>query len=184
MDPDTLAKRYLQPMTAEERRIRDLEAKWEKAEREAKEREDAAAKAKEQEHHTAQMRSFVAEITPVECPNLVKLYDAGEVPGLVQRALDLHGAAFVEEYGRHPTNAELRGYLEAEAAKRVQRLTGAEQPALIDGSGHQATDGQKTLTNNHAAQAATQAKPRVETREERLARLAARLEAEEREAAQ
>jgi hypothetical protein len=196
VNPDHVAARFLKPMTPEERRLRDIETKLETKERLEKDAAEKAAASEKEAAHKRQMIAFVSEIRPEECPHLTSLYDADEVPALVERAINLHGAAFLEEYGREPSNAELRAYLESEAKRRATRIAGRGQqaPAVTEpsngvsgqaapGSGLPATNGPHTLTNNHAAQAASAKSPRPETREERRARLVAQLEAEEREAA-
>lgn len=194
VDPDILAKRYLKPLSPEEKRIRDLEIKYETRDREEREAKEKAASEATALSHKQEMHAFIRQIIPEECPHLTALYDAYDVPRLVERAINLHGAAFLEEYGRNPTNAELRGYLESEAKARALRLSpgqvapgsepgnGVSGQASI-GSGPPASSGPHTLTNQHAAQAASAKSPRVETLEERRAKLVAQLEAEAREAA-
>lgn len=192
VDPDNLAKRYLQPKTPAERELEALKARLDAQDAEKK----TAAEKAEQDAAAAQqhgrMRTFVSEITPDECPNLTSMYDAEQVPALVQRALERHGEQFQTEYGRAPTNGELRAFLEGEASERAKKILERQQAAasasgkdgsgqLETGSGHQASNGPQTLTNHHAAQTAS-GSPRPKTREESRAALIAQLEAEDRAA--
>jgi hypothetical protein len=172
---------------AHKKSIAEEAEKAKRAKDEAEEAEKANAKARTR--HEA-LRHFVAEITPAECPNLVRTTPARLVPALVQAALEEHGPAFIAAHGRNPTNAEIRAFLEEDATRRLtqdtQHASNGTQatasasngtPQEATGTGHQQTNGPGTLTNNHAAQAASGGAV-IETREQRKKRLVAQLEAE------
>lgn len=191
---DQLASRFAALGSPEARKIRELE---ERLNADAKAREDAAKRAEEQAGEQSRHRAmvqFVGEITSDECPFLTHMYEAHEVPALVEQALRQHGPAFRREHGRAPTNAELRAYLEHDSQARYERAEARRKaahesppapsngaPESSDsknrGSGPQAANGPGTLTNNHAAQAATGRSSR-KTKEERRAELIAQLEAD------
>ncbi len=192
VDPDNLAKRYLQPKTPAERELEALKARLDAQDAEKKTAAEKAEQSATEAQQHGRMRSFVSEITPDDCPNLTTLYRAHQVPALVREALEEHGEAFQIEHGRAPSNAELRSFLESEASERAKKILERQQAAasassedgsgqLESGSGHQASNGPQTLTNHHAAQTAS-GSPRPKTKDERRAALVAQLEAEERAA--
>lgn len=161
--------------------------------------------AEEREHR--QMVAFVGTITPEEHPHTVARYEPNEIPAVVKRVLSEHGSAFKDKYGRKPTADEVRDYIEAESKdwaaaehrravlpkifqnrqaagdgaepKSGEGAAGAGPSGQENGSGHQGANGPRTLTNDHAAQAATGRTNRPLTREERKRALKAQLEAED-----
>jgi hypothetical protein len=208
-DPLEVAQRYAKPETAEEKRIRQLEERLakqdeekaaqqtEREKRQEKLRADAAEK-----HRMTVMREFVGAITEKECPNLTALYEAHQVPGLVdellQRPMDPSDPespsmiqAFVAQHRRNPTDKEIREALEHEAELRATKvLTRNRAAAASSGaqSGEAPTqDPAKTgrgpggISNQHAAVTATGKKrpPTIEEkRKETRRQLTAALEAE------
>lgn len=181
-DPVQVAKRFSQPETEEQRQIRELKA-WKDAQ-EAKAEEERTMQtrtAKETARYEA-LREFVSEITPENSPNLTTVYEAHEVPPLVDALLARPTSvsmpdgstqtvsllkAFEWEHGRRPTNDEIRQALEHEAAPRARRIVEAHAkvspaPQPVD-PGQQGPNG---ISNQHAA-VTTSGKPRKLTLEER-----------------
>lgn len=183
-DPVEIAKRFAKPMSEEEKRLKAIEDKIEADKKAAEEAEKEWEKRTRAENKTKMMRRFVSEITPDECPNLTSLYDAHEVPPLLENMLkrpinpgDPHSPtllkAFQDEHGRNPTNAELRRALEAEAESRATRLQKLQAPAgsqvpkePVAATDQQpapapspATPGPSSISNRHAASTSTGKKP-------------------------
>lgn len=192
-DPEKLVARFL-PETPEAKRLRALEQSIEADRKAAKEQADKAAEAqKHRATHEADMR-FASSITESTHPHIVLLYEPNEAVTERRRVLREHGPAFEEANGRPPTDAEVATYIEDQAKRRIEKLRGA-QPAPVaaeaaaaaskvneqasNGSGHQATNGPGTLTNNHAAQT-TAGRTVIKTREDLKRELVERLEAEAR----
>ena len=200
-DPVEVAKRFARPMTEEEKRIKALEDKLAKEDeartkREKEESERANAARKQQS-----MVAFVRTITPDECPHLTSLYEAHEVPSLVEKLLmrpadpsDPNGPTLLEHFedthGRKPTDKEIRECLEYDAEIRATRLMGrtrprdaataADKPQSPSDPAPAASDsnsGPSSISNQHAAPS-TSAKTRKKTREELRKELAERLTAE------
>jgi hypothetical protein len=182
-DPVEIAKRFAKPMSAEEKRLKAIEDKIEADAKAAKEAEEEWKKRTAAENKTKMMRRFVSEITSDECPNLTSLYDAHEVPALLENMLkrplnpgDPRSPsllkAFQEEHGRNPTNAELRRALEADAESRATRLQKRQEPAgqqapptpaaetdQLPPPAPPATSGPSSISNRHAASTSTGKKP-------------------------
>lgn len=192
-DPEKLVARFL-PETPEAKRLRALEQSIEADRKAAKERAEKEAEAqKHRATHEADVR-FVGSITEASHPHIVLLYEPHEAVAERRRVLKEHGPAFEEANGRPPNDAEVSAYIEQQAKKRIERLRGAQQaPAAAEaaaaaskvneqasnGSGHQATNGPGTLTNNHAAQT-TAGRTVIKSREDLKRELVERLEAEAR----
>jgi len=200
-DPVEVAKRYAQPETPEEKRIRKLE------ERDA-EREAAATKAREEAEEreatqkmTGAMRAFVGEITARECPNLTTLYQAKEVPDLVRNLLtrpedpddpdsDTMLEAFKRTHGRAPRNVEIREVLEYEAelratkiieADRARAASAATSPGTNTQTSSKSESGPSGISNKHAAGTSTTSVKKLtleERRKKTKRELTAALEAE------
>lgn len=153
-----------------------IEAKLAAKEQELEQRAQTAAQAQA-------MAAFVRDTTTENAPNLAKLYDPEDIPKLVHVALQEHLPAFVEQYGRAPSDDEVRAYLERDAARRVARLTAAGKPPPADTSAPSlpGTNGTRTLTNNAASVASTARNPSAKTEEERVADVRKWLEAESAE---
>ncbi len=174
-DPVEVAKRYAQPESPEEKRIRKLEEQAEeRAAEDVRRREAWEKQQKTQAHHQA-MKEFVGAITAKECPNLTTLYAAREVPSLVNELLyrpsDPENAesptmvqAFFEEKGRNPTDKEIRECLEYEAELRATRILEQHQSRARPGEASVATSpgdlaqtspksesGPNGISNRHAA---------------------------------
>ena len=156
-DPVEAAKRFARPMTEEEKRIKALEEAEAKRNRDAEEADKRWKEQQKQRQTTAAMRTFVSTITAEECPNLVALYDAGEVPELLTKMMarpvpdptDETGRervtllqAFKLRHGRGPTDAELRKALEHEAEGRATRIL-KRQPAAEETSQTSVVDDQQ-----------------------------------------
>lgn len=193
-DPEKLVSRFL-PETPEAKRLRALEQRIEADSKAAKDRDAQSAEAqKTRAAHESDVR-FVSSITEATHPHIVLLYEAHEAVAERKRVLKEHGPAFEEANGRPPTDGEVSAYIEQQAKERIERLRGA-QPApaaaaaasqvnetqASSGSGHQATNGPGTLTNNHAAQT-TAGRTVIKTRDDAKRELVERLEAEARERA-
>ena len=136
---------------------------------------------------------FVGETTPDECPYLTSMYEPNEVPKLVtnllNRPVDPSDSEsptirqyFRERHGRDPTPTEIRQALEAEAESRATSLIERVRPkasAASQGSlsTPSANEESTSLSNQHAASSPS-ARAGNESREERMKRLKAELEAE------
>ncbi len=204
-DPVEVAKRYAQPETPEEKRIRRLEEAAEARDKADNDRKTEAEKAQQERAKFDALRGFVGEITAAECPNLTTLYAASEVPKLVEEALSRPSdpddpesptmvQAFFAEYNRNPTNEEIREFLEHEAELRATKiLTAAEErrkaaeAASQSPSGAHAQDSSKNesgpsgISNQHAAVTASGKQRPLSLEERRKANrqaLTAALEAE------
>lgn len=190
-DPVTLAKRFGQPMSEEEKRIAKLEADI------AKDREERAAAIKQAEAQRREAeqfestRAFVASITPDECPFLTTVHPANAVPGLVHGLLNRPQdptdpdsptvlEAFKARYNRGPTPKEIRETLEAEAesyARSLMERFPKPAPSQATPETPLATEESTSLSNQHAA-ASSSTRARTPSREERMRELKAQLEAE------
>lgn len=204
-DPVEVAKRYAQPETPEEKRIRKLEEREAEREEEDKRRktEWETRQAEQAKQHA--YREFVGAITAKECPNLTALYQAKEVPKLVDELLtrpsdpdDPDSPTMVQVFharkGRNPTDKEVRECLEYEAELRANRILERNRnPAGSDGApvatspGGPAQDSSKNesgpngISNRHAASTTTTPKRPLTLEEKRKAKrreLTAALEAE------
>lgn len=202
-DPVEVAKRYAQPETPEEKRIRKLEERDEERAAEDARRKDAWEKQQFEQAKNGAMRQFVGEITAKECPNLTALYEAHEVPKLVDALLKRPSdpadpkslsmvEAFREEHGRNPSDKEIRECLEYEAEMRATRIlerhrtaANASSVATSPGGPTQTSSknesGPNGISNKHAAPSSpTDRKPLslAEKRKKGLKGLTAALEAE------
>lgn len=191
-DPVEAAKRFAKPETEEEKRIRRLEETL--AQRDAREEQEKKQLAQrvEGERRFKAMVDFVGTISTAECPNLTRLYDAPEIPKLVEdllgRVVSQNGETLLQtfraQHGRSPTDMEIRETLEEDARIRAIRITKAqaeEARAAALQSGSEASPGPNGISNQHAA-ATSSGKARPKTLEERRAQarrdLTAALEAE------
>ena len=194
-DPVEIANRYAKPETPEEKRIRKLEEALEARTKEDKDRETAAQQRARAAAKVDTYKRFVGETTAAECPNLTTLYEAREVPGLVEALLHRPADAddpesptmlqrFNRDFGRNPTDKEIREVLEYEAEMRATRLKGrsaaAAPPVDATSPGGQQQDSPKSeggpngISNQHAARSSGAAPKRPLTHEEK--RKAARRE--------
>ena len=204
-DPVQAARRFSQPETEEQREIRAIkEALKKRDETEAqqkKEWEEQTAKMEE----TRKMREFVGSIAPDEHPYLTSMYEAHEVPALVERLLkseqvveteDDYGRPqkqkmtllerFQMENGRGPSDAEIRYCLEYEAELRAKRIVEAHDKKLraSQAAQEQVSEqnvGPSGISNQHAASTTSgKSKPQSLEEKRKQARkdLAAALEAE------
>lgn len=200
-DPVEVAKRFARPMTEEEKRIKALEDKLAKEDEARTKREAEETKRSEAARKQQAMVSFVRTITPDECPHLTSLYEAHEVPPLVEKLLtrpadpsDPNGPTLLEHFedthGRKPTDKEIRECLEYDAEIRATRLMGrtrprdaatsedkAQSPPDPAPAASESNSGPSSISNQHAASSSS-AKPRKKTREELRKELTERLEAE------
>lgn len=179
-DPVAVAKRYAEPETEAEKRIRKLEDALQKRE------EEDARKAKEWEERQESdrkfqsLRGFVSEITSQNSPNLTALYEAREVPRLVEDLLNRpadpaepEGPTMLEAFRakyrdargnpRNPTNKEIRDCLEYEAELRATKILERHRAKAPDASVAQPHDpaqsqdspkggaGPSGISNQHAA---------------------------------
>lgn len=195
-NPVELAERHFKPVTeqdkkfqAMEKRVQDLMESQKAAEQKRAEQENQIRAQQQAAAVEQQMVTFVYSITRDAYPHLTSEFDAHEVPELVERFVQSDDyAAFARTHGRHMDDDEIRSSLEKLAEKRHLDREARLHPSLrkntqpsngggqVDsGQGHQATNGPRTLTNNHAAQAAL--RPAPKTREERVEGLKARLTA-------
>jgi hypothetical protein len=193
-DPVEVAKRFSRPESEEARRIKKLEEAHKAREEEDKRRaEEWEKQLSERRQHEA-MRSFVGSITPQEMPYLTNLYEAREVPKLVNELLNRPTPtdpdnpespkislqqAFRRQHGRNPTNAEIKDCLEHEARLRATRIIDwhrgqSQQPPAANappdtGVQPQASkkdDGPRGISNQHAKVTST-GKPAPKSLEER-----------------
>jgi hypothetical protein len=184
--PEELGARIASAGSPEAQELRALRARLDAAD-EAKKKFEEQQKEREQEDvRRSAMVSFVSQITPDECPHLTDMYEAREVPALVERALREHGPAFRNQHGRNPTDAELRAFLEYDAKMRYEKRRKAQQApesvaASVNGKSGSAASAPGTLTNNLAGKSAGARPTGGQTREERRKALIAQLEAEGRE---
>lgn len=190
-DPVEVAKRFAKPMSEEEKRIAKLEEAYkqrEEADKKAAEERTQQQKAADEHRFWSQ---FVGETTPDEYPYLTSMHDPNEVPKLVRnlihRPIDSNDPesptllqSFRAKYDRDPTPKEIREALEAEAETRATSLLSRFKPrtqSQVTPSTPLATEESTSLSNQHA-QTSTSARPGNESREERVKRLKAELEAE------
>jgi hypothetical protein len=202
-DPTDIVRRSAKPMTEEEKRIAKLEkVQADRDAADAKRADDAQKEQAAQRKH-ATMRGFVREITPDECPHLTALYPADKVPGLVDEVLngprynergESVGTlleAFKDEFGRNPTDVEVRRALEHHAANGARRQYEAlksifepstsQQPPLVPPAS--VSTGGPSLSNQHAGQLVSKKAPGPklsleERRRQSLPGIKAELEAE------
>jgi len=200
-DPVKVAERYAKPESQEEKRIRKLEeslAQRDAADAARKERWEADRQA-EKKYET--LKGFVGAITSAECPHLTALYEANEVPGLIEGLLnrpadpnDSGGQsmleAFREQRGRDPSDVEIREVLEYEAGVRATKILEAqrirERASVATSPESQKQDSSKNeggsngISNQHAASSVTAKKPlSLEEKRKKMRKdLAAALEAE------
>ena len=142
-DPVAVAKRFSQPETEEEKRIRKLEERDAAREKEAADAKAAEETQRKEAARQEVVRTFVSEINEDNCPNVVALYKPTEIHGLVR---DLLNRPYVDEetgketgetllqafqavHGRPPTNAEIRESLEAEAQSRATKIIERDRAA-------------------------------------------------------
>lgn len=189
-DPADVAKRFLKPMSEEEKRIAKLEAEI------AKDREERTAAQKRAEAEQAKRaafestRAFVASITPDECPYLTTVHPATAIPGLVRGLLNRPQdptdpesptviEAFRNRYGREPSAKEIRESLEAEAEVYAKSLMERfpKPPSQVTPETPLATEESTSLSNQHAASSPS-GRARTKSREERMKELKEQLEAE------
>lgn len=201
-DPVEIAKRYAKPESEEEKRIRRLEERAEEREAEDAKKKTAWEKQQYQQAKTGAMRAFVGAITAKECPNLTALYEAHEVPALVDELLNRPSdpedyespsmvQAFREQKGRNPTDAEIRECIEYEAELRATKIlerhrapapvSVATSPGGPTQDSPKSESGPNGISNKHAAGTSSPAKNPLSLQEKRKAKrreLTAALEAE------
>lgn len=186
-DPAEVAKRFIKPVTEEEKRLAQLEKRL--ADKEQAE-EDARRDAEERQARSQKdqfWKGFVREIRPEECPHLTSLYPAHQVPQLVHDLLnrpydpnDGDSPTVLEQFqaklGRAPTPKEIRQALESEAELRATSFIARRTPPVTPATATQSANGSPSLSNQDAASSGTAARPK--TREERMKELKEQLEAE------
>lgn len=204
-DPVEIAKRYAQPETPEEKRIRKLEEREAEREAEDKRRKEEWEARQEEQAEFHAMREFVGAITAKECPNLTALYQAKEVPKLVKELLmrpsdpdDPKSPPMVKAFhaskGRNPTDREIRECLEYEAELRANRILEQNRSPAGQGDAPVATSpggpaqgssknesGPNGISNRHAASTTSTSKRPLtleEKRKQARRELTAALEAE------
>lgn len=188
-NPVDIAKRFAQPETAEEKRLRKLEETLAKKEEEEQRRETEWKERQEAQQKEHAMRSFVKSIAPDECPSLTALYQPREVPGLVReflgRSTDESDPeaptvldAFIDEYNRPPTDLEIRQALEFEASSRATRLLERSRTAASSQVEPDTAAEGPGISNQHAAESARTNSSRGKSRAEIKRELTERLEAE------
>ena len=206
VDPVKVAQRYAKPETEEEKRIRRLEEREEQREADAKAAEENRKKAQEkweaeqhEKHRMDVTREFVSSITAKECPNLTALYEAKEVPRLVDNLLQSKAdpsdprsptmiQAFVRQYRRNPTNQEIREALEHEATERATKILTAAAAGRAQADSESPEQGSAKpgrgpsgISNQHAAvtQSGKKRPPTIEEKRKQTRKnLTAALEAE------
>ncbi len=139
-DPVEVAKRFGKPITEEEKRIQRLEEAYEKQTKAAEEERVKREEQQQAAQRDQALRSFVRKITPDEAPNLTSLYQANEVPAILESLLQREVgdgtmlSVFQDKYGRNPTDQEIIECLEYEAEERATRILAR----------HRSTSGQTT----------------------------------------
>jgi hypothetical protein len=189
LDKELIARRILEPKSKVEEKLEELEKQIrsykERDEEEKRKREELSKK----EALAQAERRLISLVKPEIHTGIASVWAAHEFPRAVDLALSapVDGGeatvleAFVDEYGRYPTDEEVVDYMEAIAqtkirawAERQQPKQQAQAPQAPTNSGKQAT---KTLTNSDAADRLSGGS-REKTREERARELAAMLAAE------
>ena len=189
-DPVEVAKRYAKPESEEEKRIRKLEERAAQQEEDANRRKTEWEKQQYEQAKFGAMKSFVGAITSKECPNLTLLYQAHEVPRLVEELLarptdpdddasPTMVQAFREAHGRAPTDKEIREGLEYEAELRAtsileahrreqaRRASVATSPGSTEQSSPKSESGPNGISNKHAAGASSPSKKPLSLEEKR-----------------
>lgn len=192
-DPVEVVKRFARPVTEEEKRIAKLEERLAREDEERTKAKEEAQRQQEEAQRFQAMRSFVAEITPDEYPHLTTLYPPTEVPRLVSDLMSRpHDPSdpespsvlqvFRATYNRAPTPKEIRDTLEHEAELRAMSLLEAHSkrsaPSQATPQTPPAIEESTSLSNHHAASSSSSL-TRTESREERMRKLKAELEAEQ-----
>lgn len=167
-DPIAVAKKFGTPETALEKEVRLLKEKDAKRDAEAEATKKANETAQQTAARHAALRDFVSAITPTECPNLTALYEAPEVPALIDALLNSPSAApgfermtvlqaYRAQTGKNPTDKEIREILEYKASVRASSLRkqDAARAALASATQTpappQATEsGPRGISNQHA----------------------------------
>jgi hypothetical protein len=176
-DPVELAKRFVKPESEEEKEIKAIKKElreWKEAE--AKKLAEQEARFKAQQRHQS-LVSFVSKITPDEAPNLTSLYEAKEVPQLLEELLhrpvgqgNTMLTAFQEKYGRNPTDTEIIECLEYEAEERATRILARHRSGQDENAPPQETAPQsqtRGLSNQHAGVTNSARKPPLSKEERR-----------------
>lgn len=190
-DPVEVAKRYATPETEEEKRIRKLEERDAAREAEATKAKEAEEAKRKADARFEALKGFVKAITSAECPNLTTLYQAREVPALVDELLNRPSdprdpdsvsmiTKFRADLGRNPTDKEIRETLEYEAELRATKIIERHRGAAAPGSqvaqpppGAPTQDSSKNesgpsgISNQHAAARSSGAKKPASLQERR-----------------
>lgn len=194
VDQETLAKRMLEPKSALEDRIEQLESEL-RAERDNREKSSKETEERSKKQRIADAEAqLVAKVDPTKHKALVTVWETDEFPRAVDRALNQIAdqergltvlEAFQDLYGRLPSDTEIVDYMEQLAQTKLKgwnQQPPAEAPQAASKAATKQASGSKqgptTLTNEDASQVYAGG-TNASTREQRARELAKKLAQED-----